>query len=245
MRGTRVLVALAVACGGCGWSVREAAPREPTVVSVGDEHTLGTTAPPPRPAPVTPAEPVVVPDGPASPGEPAPAAAAAAGPARGHRTVVDVEGFRISLTVGDGAGLDFFRGNRIRLTMRVENRTTEVRDYDTNEQRIFEFIDVATGEVAWDSARCKKGQTEPDPLRTGMLQLQPGRSASYDDAYPQHTSDTDPLPRPDCRVAAGTYDVVALFPWCPPGSAPMGTCYPDGVQRLRSLPVRVTLLHEP
>lgn len=158
-----------------------------------------------------------------------------------NRTVADVDGFRLYLGIGSDGRVEFTSDETTQLSLGVENVTKETRQYDTNEKLNFEIARAGTADVVWDNVRCKKGQAAQDTLVTGTNPLAPGETVSYLDSYPRDTSKIDTTPRADCRVPAGAYDVYGFFAWCPPGSAPSGTCYPDHVSHARSLPVRIKL----
>ena len=160
-------------------------------------------------------------------------------PVRSNRTVVDAAPLRIYLTVGTDGRLTFDRDERIPLTVRAANISTEAVEYDTNERRNFEIRD-ASGAVVWQNTSCKAGRSDHHPALTGIVALEPKESVSFADAYPLDAAPSDVLPRGDCRLAPGVYDVFGVVAWCPPGTATNGTCYPD-VTFARSLPVRITL----
>jgi hypothetical protein len=161
---------------------------------------------------------------------------------RRDRTVSDNDGFRLYLSVGPGGRVEFAADEVVPVSLRVENISTTRRDYDTNVKRNFEITRAGTRDIVWDNVKCKRGQSPRDTLITGTSPLPPGDSVSYLDAYPRDTSKVDTLPREDCRVGAGKYDVYGIFTWCAPGSAPTGTCYPDHLSQVRSLPVLITVL---
>jgi hypothetical protein len=225
------VVTLAIAVALFKARVDHPAPRlantpQPTV-QVGDEGTLGSTTPPRLGATTSTYRSERAQT--ASETTEALASLEPGAVVRGNRTVGDVDGFRLYLTVGKDGGTQFEAVKSFDLTLRVENLAPETRQYDTNERRHFEMTRAATNEVVWDETRCKAPVR--DPLVTGTLELAHGRSVSYADAYKGG----------QCALPAGRYNVVGVFTWCPPGSAPRGTCYPDRVATVRSLPVEVTL----
>jgi hypothetical protein len=198
-------------------------------VKVGDENALTTTTTAPRSGATSstygtqPARTAAATTAPAATAPPRTA------PARGDRTVADVDGFRLSLGVGTDGATEFPAADRLELTLRVENLAPETRQYDTNERRNFEMTTVGTNEVVWDDNRCAP---RPDPYITATVDLAHGESVGYADAYKGGS----------CALPPGRYKVVGVFTWCPPGSVPegKGTCYPDRVATVRSLPVEVT-----
>jgi hypothetical protein len=214
--GLAAVLAFAFGACGTGWSTSAPSPTT-TPPDIGTSLGVATTTTLP-PQPTTTKAPVVYDDD----------------AAKLYQSAVETNGFRLYLVAGNSTRHHL--GETIVLNLRVENWTGRDQEYDTNERIQFEIVDGA-GKRVWTDLSCRPREYH-GPTTTGNLTLAPRESVSYSESYP-----VKPGHREDgCRLPPGDYRVRGQFPWCPPGSAPNGTCWPDRVTYLQSAFAKLRLL---